>query len=258
MIIVSVFVLIGVLLLLIIGISIIQQQKARVEAERRTELARQRAIIDETEMVLSNTGLIPCSSSIILVLYTRIEEALGIAATLAPAQKSDYERRLFDLRAQIETLNNAPKSAPAIEQFRLPDNDRQVLTLVQTLKKMKAILRAEHNKGRVEPTLFAQEELRIDSLQLRINVDSMLARSRAACFMKQYGSAKQMVTKALSTLHTIKAQTPNDPFIAKKVDEAKTMLDEIMGAQKKSAPQAVTPKTDEDDIDVLFQPKRKW
>ncbi|MEZ9200384.1 hypothetical protein [Shewanella sp. 10N.286.54.B9] len=258
MIIVSVFVLIGVLLLLIIGISIIQQQKARVEAERRTELARQRAIIDETEGVLSNTGLIPCSSNIVLILYKRIEEALVIAASLAPAQKNDYERRLFDLRAQIEALNNTPKSAPAIEMFRLPDNDRQVLTLVQTLKKMKAILRAEHNKGRVEPTTFAQEELRIDSLQLRINVDSMLARGRAACFMKQYGSAKQMVTKALSTLHTIKAQTPNDPFIAKKVDEAKTMLDEIMGAQKMAQPQVAAAKEDEDDIDVLFQPKRKW
>ncbi len=258
MIIVSVFVLIGVLLLLIIGISIIQQQKARVEAERRTELARQRAIIDETEGVLSNTGLIPCSSNIVLILYKRIEEALVIAAPLAPAQKNDYERRLFDLRAQIEALNNTPKSAPAIEMFRLPDNDRQVLTLVQTLKKMKAILRAEHNKGRVEPTTFAQEELRIDSLQLRINVDSMLARGRAACFMKQYGSAKQMVTKALSTLHTIKAQTPNDPFIAKKVDEAKTMLDEIMGAQKMAQPQVAAAKEDEDDIDVLFQPKRKW
>lgn len=258
MIIVSVFVLIGVLLLLIIGISIIQQQKARVEAERRTELARQRAIIDETEGVLSNTGLIPCSSNIVLILYKRIEEALVIAASLAPAQKNDYERRLFDLRAQIEALNNTPKSAPAIEMFRLPDNDRQVLTLVQTLKKMKAILRAEHNKGRVEPNTFAQEELRIDSLQLRINVDSMLARGRAACFMKQYGSAKQMVTKALSTLHTIKAQTPNDPFIAKKVDEAKTMLDEIMGAQKMAQPQVAAAKEDEDDIDVLFQPKRKW
>ncbi|QQX81934.1 hypothetical protein JK628_09040 [Shewanella sp. KX20019] len=258
MIIVSVFVLIGVLLLLIIGTSIIQQQKARVEAERRTELARQRAIIDETEAVLSNTGLIPCSSNIVLVLYKRIEEALNIAASLSPVQKNDYERRLYDLRSQIEVLNSSPKSAPAIEQFRLPDNDRQVLTLVQTLKKMKAILRSEHNKGRVEPAVFSQEELRIDSLQLRINVDSMLARGRAACFMKQYGSAKQMVTKALATLHTIKAQTPNDPFIAKKVDEAKTMLDEIMGAQKLAQPQAVKPRAEEDDIDVLFQPKRKW
>ncbi|WP_076409140.1 hypothetical protein [Shewanella sp. UCD-KL12] len=248
---------IGALLLLVIGINVIQQQKERAEAERRTELARQRAIIDETEEVLSHTGMFPCSSQIIIVLYKRVEDALGTAVTHAAGQAADYQRRQGDINAQVQTLMAAPKQAPSIESFRLPDNDKQILTLVQVLKKLKAILRAEHNKGKVEPAIFSEEEGRIDSLQLRINVDSMLSRARAACFMKQYGSSKQMVTKALSTLHAIKAQTPNDPFIAKKVDEAKAMLDEISGAQKLSSP-VVKEEKEEEDIDVLFQPKKKW
>ncbi|MBO2679909.1 hypothetical protein I6M56_13725 [Shewanella algae] len=254
-----VLVLIGALLLLVIGINVIQQQKERAEAERRTELARQRAILDETEEVLSNTGMFPCSSQMVLVLYKRIQDAARIAVTLSKAnQKGDYERRLTDLEALINNLQSSGPQTPAIENFRLPDNDRQVLVLVQTLKKLKAILRAEHNKGKVDPTAFAAEEGRIDSLQLRINVESMLSRARAASYMKQYGSSRQMVTKALSTLHTIKAQTPNDPFIARKVDEAKQLLDEIMGAQKMAQPSAPKQKNDEDDIDVLFQPKKKW
>ncbi len=248
---------IGALLLLVIGINVIQQQKERAEAERRTELARQRAIIDETEEVLSHTGMFPCSSQIIIVLYKRVEDALGLAVTYAAGQAGDYQRRQADIGSQVQTLAAAPKQAPSIESFRLPDNDKQILTLVQVLKKLKAILRAEHNKGKVEPAIFSEEEGRIDSLQLRINVDSMLSRARAACFMKQYGSSKQMVTKALSTLHAIKAQTPNDPFIAKKVDEAKAMLDEITGAQKLSSPMPKVEK-EEEDIDVLFQPKKKW
>ncbi|QFU22289.1 hypothetical protein FM038_009040 [Shewanella eurypsychrophilus] len=248
---------IGALLLLVIGINIIQQQKERAEAERRTELARQRAIIDETEEVLSHTGMFPCSTQIIIVLYKRVEDALGLAVTHAAAQAGDYQRRQTDINGQIQTLKAAPKQAPSIESFRLPDNDKQILTLVQVLKKLKAILRAEHNKGKVEPGIFTEEEGRIDSLQLRINVDSMLSRARAACFMKQYGSSKQMVTKALSTLHAIKAQTPNDPFITKKVDEAKAMLEEIMGAQKIASP-TVANKKEEEDIDILFQPKKKW
>ncbi|MBO2675741.1 hypothetical protein I6M53_13900 [Shewanella algae] len=254
-----VLVLIGALLLLVIGINVIQQQKERAETERRTELARQRAILDETEEVLSNTGMFPCSSQMVLVLYKRIQDAARIAVTLSKAnQKGDYERRLTDLEALINNLQSSGPQTPAIENFRLPDNDRQVLVLVQTLKKLKAILRAEHNKGKVDPTVFAAEEGRIDSLQLRINVESMLSRARAASYMKQYGSSRQMVTKALSTLHTIKAQTPNDPFIARKVDEAKQLLDEIMGAQKMAQPSAPKQKNDEDDIDVLFQPKKKW
>ncbi|WP_110456671.1 hypothetical protein [Shewanella algidipiscicola] len=253
-----VLILIGALLLLVIGINVIQQQKERAEAERRTELARQRAIIDETETVLSCTGMFPCSTNIVLILYKRVQEALSLSVSLGGNQATDYHRRLQDINAQIETLNNGTKQNPSVESFRLPDTDKQILTLVQVLKKLKAILRAEHNKGKIDPTIFAQEEARIDSLQLRINVDSMLSRARSASFMKQYGSSKQMVTKALATLHTIKAMTPNDPFITKKVDEAKILLDEIMGAQKQATPNAPQPKNDDDDIDVLFQPKKKW
>lgn len=82
-----VLILIGALLLLVIGINVIQQQKERAEAERRIEFARQRAIIDETETVLSNTGMIPCSTHIILVLYRRVQEALEIATTLSASQQ---------------------------------------------------------------------------------------------------------------------------------------------------------------------------
>ncbi|MXR68580.1 hypothetical protein [Shewanella insulae] len=253
-----VLILIGALLLLVIGINVIQQQKERAEAERRTELARQRAIIDETENVLSCTGMFPCSTNLVLILYKRVQEALSQSVTLGGPQSADYQRRLTDLTGQIENLQNAQKQNPAIESFRLPDTDKQILDLVKVLKKLKAILRAEHNKGKVDPNTFAQEEARVDSLQLRINVDSMLSRARTACFMKQYGSSKQMVTKALATLHTIKALTPNDPFITKKVDEAKLLLDEIMGAQKQAQPNAPQQKSEEDDIDVLFQPKKKW
>lgn len=71
-----VLILIGALLLLIIGFSIVQQQKERAEAERRVEASRQRAIIDETDAVLSNTGMTPSSSHIMLVLYRRIQDAL--------------------------------------------------------------------------------------------------------------------------------------------------------------------------------------
>ncbi|WP_434931597.1 hypothetical protein ACRWQM_06210 [Shewanella sp. HL-SH5] len=253
--------LIGALLLLIIGFSIVQQQKERAEAERRVEVSRHRAIIDETEAVLANSGAASCSSHIILVLYKRIQDALEQSISYASGQLlGDYQRRLSDINSQISSISGSTPQVPPVENFRLPDNDRQVLDLVKTLKKLKAILRAEHNKGKVDPSVFNAEEMRIDSLQQRINVESMISRARAACYMKQYGSSKQMVTKALSTLHLIKAQTPNDPFITRKLDEAKQLLDEIMGAQKNSGPAVPQPKKndDEDDLDMLFQRKKKW
>ncbi|WP_144206716.1 hypothetical protein [Shewanella donghaensis] len=256
-----VLILLGALFILIIGISVIQQQKERAEAERRTELKRQRAIIDETETVLSNTGLASFPSSIILVLYKRISEALEVSISHLEKQpqQADYQRRLNDIQAQITTLASSQTQALAIENFRLPDNDKQILELVQMLKKLKAIVRAENNKGKLDPQVFGEAENRIDSYQLRINVESMLSRARAANSLKQFGSSKQMVSKALSTLQAIKAKTPNDPFITKKVDEAKELLAEINAQQKQLNPEIVTAQKDDgDDIDMLFQPKKKW
>ncbi|WP_299004747.1 hypothetical protein [uncultured Shewanella sp.] len=250
-----VLLLIGALLLLVIGINVIQQHKAKIDAEKRNELARQRAIIDETDEVLSNIDLIPSSSHMLLILYLRVQKALEMAKSLAPKTHTEYERRLLDLTQQIQTLQNAPSPFPPIEEFQLPEQDKQVLVLVQMLKKMKAILKSEYHKGKVDPQLFTLEENHIDSLQLRINVDAMLSRAKAAYYIKQFGSAKQMITKALSTLHTIKAQTPNDPFIIQKVDEAKSMLKDIMGEQVTN-PTKTTQEAA--DIDVLFQPKKKW
>ncbi|MCC4831482.1 hypothetical protein Q4601_19460 [Shewanella sp. 1_MG-2023] len=256
-----VLILLGALFILIIGISVIQQQKERAEAERRMELKRHRAIINETEAVLSNTGLASFPSSVILVLYKRINEALELSLTHLEnqPQQADYQRRLADIQNQITTLSSSPSQALAIENFRLPDNDKQILELVQMLKKLKAIIRAENNKGKLDPQVFGEAENRIDSYQLRINVESMLSRSRAANSLKQFGSSKQMVSKALATLQAIKAKTPNDPFISRKVDEAKELLEEINSQQKQLNPDiAKAPKEDEDDIDMLFQPKKKW
>ena len=86
----------------------------------------------------------------------------------------------------------------------------------------------------------------------------MISRARSACSLKQYGSSKQMVTKALNTLHAIKAKTPNDPFITRKVDEAKQLLDEIMGEQRSAQPEVAKPKNEGSELDSLFQPKKKW
>ncbi|QSX32413.1 hypothetical protein JYB87_11615 [Shewanella avicenniae] len=254
-----VLLLIGALLVVVIVFNAMQQQKERAEAVRRTELTRQRSIMEETEEVLSNTGMFPCSPNVSLVLYRRIRDAAVQALQLVPPQqRGDYERRILDLDSLISTQQSSGASIPSLESFKLPDNDRQILTLVQTLKKLRAIVRDEHNKGKLDPTVFANEEGRINNLQLRINVESMLSRARSSCYMKQYGSSRQMVTKALSTLNAIKAQTPNDPFIGKKVEEAKLLLDEINSAVKTNAPAAATTKKEENDIDVIFQPKKKW
>ncbi|MGB0894636.1 MAG: hypothetical protein ACPGUD_09530 [Parashewanella sp.] len=258
MILIVALVVIGALLLLIIGINIFQQHKDKNEADRRVQHQRQRAIIDETQLVLDKIAMFPCSNDILLMLYKRLAEATQIAGTVCnEQQKKDYERLALDLQAQISQLSAMPPNTVS-DNVQIPDNDKQLIALVQMLKKLKAILRSEHNKGKVDPTVFATEENRINNLQLKINVDAMLNRAQAAKDMKQYGSAKQLLNKAMTTLNAIRIKNPNDNFSSQKLDEVKQLADEILGKQKQAAPARKSQDEEEDDIDVLFQPKRKW
>ena len=252
-------IVISALLLLIIGINIYQQHKERMDSERRQQLQRQRAIIDETESVLDNVALFPCSKDVVLVLYKRLVQSLENAVTFSKdQQQQDYQRRLIDLQTQIEQLEASSSTTASIDTVQIPDNDKQLIMLVQMLKKLKAILRTEHSKGKVDPTIFTHEENRINNMQLRINVDAMLTRAKSAKNMKQYGSAKQLLHKALSTLNAIKIKHPDDNFVSKKLGETKLLIDEINGQSEKEVIEITSKKKDNDDLDMLFQPKKKW
>ena len=112
MIITVVLVLIGALVLVVIGINIIQQQKARVEGDRRNEFNRQKAILDETEAVLANSAILPCSNQIIIILHERIKDALQSALTSAiPPISSKLEKRLVYVN-NLSLINNTAPTRP--------------------------------------------------------------------------------------------------------------------------------------------------
>ncbi|WP_133406560.1 hypothetical protein [Parashewanella tropica] len=255
-------IVISALLLLIIGINLFQQHKEKQEADRRIVHQQQRSKIDETARVLEHIGLFPCSNQIMLVLYKRLVDEMTSAASVAPkSHQKDYEKQLLDFRAQVNQLESSPSSSPSLDSIQIPNDDKQLVLMVQTLKKLKAILRTEHNKGKIDPNVFTEEDNRINSMQLRINVDAMLSRAQNAKDIKQYGSAKQMLNKAIATLNAIKLNNPDDNFVQSKLNVAKSISDSIDNSQQQKAKE-ITPTAKaangEDDIDMLFQPKKKW
>ncbi|RLV59721.1 hypothetical protein D5018_10695 [Parashewanella curva] len=255
-------IVISALLLLIIGINLYQQHKEKQNADRRVQHQQQRAKIDETAKVLEHISLFPCSNQIMIVLYKRLVDEMNTAASVAPnSLKKDYERQLIDFEAQINQLESSPSSPPSLDGIQIPNDDKQLVLMVQVLKKLKAILRSEHNKGKIDPTVFTNEDNRINSMQLRINVDTMLSRAQKAKDIKQYGSAKQMLNKALATLNSIKLNNPDDHFVQSKLNLAQSISASIDNSQQQKAIESIpTAKAanGEDDIDVLFQPKKKW
>ena len=59
-----------------IVVNAMQQHKEKMEAEKRTEIAKQKSIIDETENVLMASETIPVSQKLVYILHQRVQNAL--------------------------------------------------------------------------------------------------------------------------------------------------------------------------------------
>lgn len=250
-----VVILVVVLLLLVIGVNMIQQHKEKIEAERRAEMARQRAIIEETEELLSYATKLPMSKAMLTLLHKRNNDALR--AMLAVANDTgDTQRRVDDGENQLSTIEKSYQE-PDEASFSFPDSDKLAVAYIQALKKLRLVLRSEHTRGRVDTTSYVNEEKRLDRLQLKISVENSIKRALAAKVLRQFGTARDMLEKAEQMLNNV--PQPDD-YTVQRLHDVVRLSAEIL-AETRSATEAEVTKRREkeaDDLDVLFQPKKKW
>jgi hypothetical protein len=249
-----VIVLIIALVIIAVVANTLQQQKEKREAERRAQMLKFKAIIEETEEVLMNSSNVPLSPSLTDVLFKRIHEALKAMLELSPGAK-EVKTRLKQSKERMD--NNDPNAKPKDETVNMPDNDVQIINVVQGIKKLRIVLRSEHSKGNVDSQIFMADDRRLESLQLQINVDSQIKRGVKAKNSNMLGSARQYFEKALKTLE---GQNYSDDFIVTKIAEVHHNLDEITSELKSvNAKDAKDKeKESENELDLLFAPKKKW
>ncbi|SDJ13268.1 hypothetical protein SAMN04488540_10595 [Ferrimonas sediminum] len=248
----AVVVMVVIALLVIIAINLVYQHHEAKEANRRKELARQRAIIEESEDILSQAAVLPMSNALLQTLNQRILDALKTAKQMSPAS-SDMDSRIAQTMAQLKGLQDSEAGQGSIDLFQLPSNEKQTLVLIQTLKKLKPVLRNEHNKGRINAEVFTDEELKIDKLQLRIHIEVLLNRARNLVNARQYGSAKMLLSKITLALNNQVLASPE--YRTRMLAKTNELLDTIEGS--KQPVESNKPKR-ADDLDELFQPKKKW
>ena len=245
---------IGALLFLVITYNIVQQYKQKQETDRRILMSRQKLIIDEADELLLNASRLPYTKTLVLLLQNRILDALRAIAQINPSLNS-VRQRIQDVTAQINYVQEHYQ-ANEESSFRSPDSDRQALQMLQLVKKIRAVVRIEHNKGKIDPQAFVAEDRRLELLLLKINIAKLLQRTVEARLQRQYGSAKQMLTKGISTLASVHDK---DAWLIAREEEMRLSLRE-MTEQLEQANQKEIDELNEkkDDLDVLFQPKRKW
>lgn len=241
--------------LIVIGVWVnaVQQHKEKQNAERRQELTKQKKIIEETEEVLMNSANIPMSKALFSVLYRRIYSALAVMAELSPNSK-EIRNRLTEAKERIENSSSQDSSA---ERIALPDNEKQVIALLQGVKKLRSIVRSEHSKGKIDTQVFLNEDKRLEKMQLQVNIDSQLKRGKAARSANMLGSARQYFEKALAVINSLNF---TDEYVASRKQEIEDMLEEIMTELKATNASDAKKKLDneKDDLDELFAPKKKW
>jgi len=254
-----IIIIIGLIVLLIIGVVIVnamQQHKQKQEQEKRTQSAKYKAIIDESEQLITNLSNIPSSPALVNILHKRSLNAAKEALRVTPDSKP-AKQKIQELDALVQSSTEAAQKPPTDDNFVVPEDEQQLVTMLQTIKKLRAMLKSEKSKGALDTQLFSQQDLRLDGMQLRIGVESVLARGKKALAKDMLGSARQYFEKALQTLN----KHPNQSeYTQTKRSEIQAQLEEIATSLKVANAEdaAKKAKDEEDDLDMLFQPKKKW
>lgn len=249
-----VIILIIALVVIAVVVNAMQQHREKANAERRHQLAKYKKVIEETEEVLMNASNVPISRGLISVMHKRIHDALKEMQALSPNSR-EIKTRLQQSKERIDSAD--PNDSGGDDNVVIPDNDAQIINVVQGIKKLRMVLRSEHSKGNVDSQIFMSEDRRLESIQLQINVESQLRRGIKAKNANMLGSARQYFEKALITLE---GQTYSDDFITSKKAEINLHLSEITSELKSAnAKDAKSKEKDnQDDLDMLFAPKKKW
>jgi len=248
--------LIAALIVVVVVVNAVQQHKEKQRAEKRKRAAKQKAIIDETEEIILNMSNLPANPKVIEILNRRCLNAAKNMASISPDPRLKNKINELDsrLQASVELAENA---LPTEEKFMLPDNEQHLVSILQTIKKLRIILKSEQSKGVLDAQSFMVEDLKLESMQLKISVESLMKRANLAFDKEMIGSSRQYFEKALQSLDD---HPHKNEYVQIKQDEIHEKLDEISSMLKtaNAHDRAKKAKAEEDDLDLLFQPKKKW
>lgn len=240
-----------ILLGLIVGYNIMAQQRQRVESTKRQEMAKYIAVIDATEELIGNAHNLPYSGALLICLNQKILDALK---TMHEIDKSDRSlpQRITDVQNQINQIKQSYQNKESTS-FRVPDSDREAISMLKLVKRLRAVIKAEHTKGRLQTQAFVAENARLEQMQMKINVENVLKRVNDAKIKGQMGTAQQLLKKALDVV-----SAKNDPYCQSAKENLSAMLEDVNAALNESTAAQKPKDKESDELDELFAPKKKW
>lgn len=249
-----IIVLFAALIIAGIAASAVQQHNERKASKKREEINKQRSILDETEMAVGAAQKMKLSKRLIAILRKRSLAALIEIYEQNPSK--DLKSKVDELQKSIREIST-DEPTPDQSSFELPSSDKVIIKYIQAIKKLRMILRSEIKLGNITKEQFNQEDGDLESLQLRVNIETLSTRANNAIGNGMHGSARQYIEKALIALSKQKTITP---YIDAKKQALTSMLEGLQTTLKdKNVQNILNDKEKEnEDIDTLFAPKKKW
>lgn len=246
--------LVAILLVLVLGYNVMLQYKVKVEAAKKQESSRYIQIIDATEELIGHAHHLPYSKDLLVCLNTRILDALQNMLDLDPKNKH-LAQRIDNVKQQISQLEEA-YNGNENAAFKVPSSDKQAIVMLKLVKRLRDTIRSEHNKGRFETQAYVAENARLETIQIRINIENVIKRANDAIVRGQPGTAIQLLKKGIDAL-----STKSDNYSNQAREKLQTMYDELeQKRQNRNAEELhqITQKERRDDMDVIFGEKKKW
>ena len=243
--------LIVLLAILAVMIGAVQQHKQKQDILRRQKLAKFRAALEQVEDLLNMASYFPIGKSMLAILNARAKELLEGMDEVSPSD--DYKARINDYAQRLQQMDRNDTSL-ITEGFELPHNDKQIIAMINALKRLRSALRSEHPRGKVDSGVYTTEDARLQKLQLKISVETLIRRGQNAYQGHMLGSARQYYEKAQKMLED---QPYSDDYIegrSQVIDQAlEQITNELRDVNTRDAA-----NRKQDELEELFQPKKKW
>ncbi|PJC87636.1 DNA repair protein [Vibrio sp. HA2012] len=246
--------LVAVLFVLIIGYNIMLQYKTRIETMKKQEASRFLAIIDATEDLIGNAHHLPFSLDLLVCLNQRILDALESMLELDPKNRQ-LAQRVENMKMQIQQLKESYTGGESTT-FKVPSSDKQAIIMLKLVKRLRDTIRSEHNKGRFNTQAYVTENARLETIQIRINIENVIKRANEAVVRNQVGTARQLLKKGIDVL-----SSKNDAYSIQAKDKLTSMLGELDQNKKDQNAEellAMEEKERSSDMEALFGAKKKW
>ena len=246
--------LLGLLIVCITTYGMYSSYSQKQDEEKRRLIRNQKKLVAEADDLLMNSSQLPYSKTLILLLQNRVLCALSLMLEAEPSL--NYVRdRINDMRKQMEYIK-ANYNEGSVSPLKSPSNDVEAISMLKTVRRLRQVVRIEHNKGKIDPNSFAAEDRRLELILIKVNISSLMNHIREAISTHQLGSARQMLETGIQVL--AKIQT-DDQWIVNTKQQLSSSYEQInQRIEAENERKAELAASSKDELDELFQPKKKW